>query len=272
MNISKTDPTSYHPYIVPEYLSIKNELNWGRLICTWHEKQASGEILTHHYAACVDGKDGEIYPDCQPTKIFIKCLACLFVRPLHSILKTLYHLSLYPIFYEAIHSNRSTLRPEERATDPIGTLKISDNINQIKIKNIFKSIVDIFLTPLYGLILTITTIGVLIIGPLNPKYLYEGRKLLGKIEQMSNWGQTNTPMTLSKCFQPRPLEMLEHYGERETEDDTYYPDENPISQQLGEFAKACILYQRKHFDVFSCKKLQPKTCYQSPFLVRHFPS
>ena len=150
-------------YILPEYLSSTGELNWGRLICTWHEKKDSNQIVTHTYAACIDGKEAGIYLDCLPGKIFVKCLVHLFARPLFTLVKTIYQLSLYPIFQEIAKAYHSIQSKHE------------------KFKQVFKAFADLLLTPVYGVILTVATIGVLIFGLFSIENLYEGRKLLGKI-------------------------------------------------------------------------------------------
>ncbi|HEV8052163.1 MAG TPA: hypothetical protein VGP47_06695 [Parachlamydiaceae bacterium] len=239
-------------HILPEFTSAAGELNWGRLICTWHQKKESGRIVTHTYASCIDGYEGSIYLDCRPRKILAKCFVHLFTRPFHAIAKAVYHLSLYPIFKEIAKFNHPDCSKEE------------------KIKNIFKAVVDIVLTPLYGIVLTVVTVAILIIGPFSVEYLYEGRKLLGKIELASNWGNAHTFWTLAPCFQPYPLEILWQYGELEFDKDTVYPDQSPLEKQLANFARAHIRYNIKHFDIFSCSKMPENLTYQSPIL--EFPA
>ena len=261
MNINQTipvfipvndEPNAYlsrlQEHIIPEILSTKGELNWGRLICTWREKQESGEIITHTYAACIDGKEGDIYLDCRPRKIFAKCLAHLFMRPFFTLIKTAYHISLYPLFKELTKAYHSTQPKEE------------------KIKNIFKALTDIVLTPLYGLALTVATLGVLFFGIIDTEHLYEGRKILGKIEQLSNRDQAHTSWTLAECFQPYPLEILEYYGQKNFSHDTLYQELDPIDRQLANLARAHIRHKKRVFDLFSCSKLKPHTLYQSPIL------
>ena len=235
-------------HILPEFISPAGELNWGRLICTWHQKKDAGCIVTHTYAACVDGYEGKIYLDCRPQKILAKCFAHLFARPLHALIKTIYCLSLYPIFQQIAKFNQPD-RPKEE-----------------KIKYIFRALADIVLTPIYGLILTVATLAILVISPFSPEYLYEGRKMLGKIELASNWGNAHTPWTLAECFQPYPLEILEQYGNLEFDRDTVYPDESPLEKQLANFARAHIRHKHKTFDIFSCSRLPPNTIYQSSIL------
>lgn len=270
MNVIQTIPTtqialpeessSYifelQQYILPETpLSPAGELNWGRLICTWHEKRQKNHVVTHTYAACIDGKEGGIYLDCSPRVIFTKCVGHLFARPLFTIVKTIYQLSLYPIFNEIAKAYHSVQSKHE------------------KIKNIFKSITDILLTPIYGVILTVATVAVLIIGPFAPGNFYEGRKFLGKIEQASNWGQIHTSWTLAKCFQPLPLDVLEVYAERDFSHDTAYQQEGSeekilIERQLANFARARIRHKKKNLDVLSCSKLPPAAVYQSPVMKK----
>lgn len=235
-------------HILPEFLSPEGELNWGRLICTWHQKKDADCSVTHTYAASIDGCEGKIYLDCRPRKILAKCFTHLFVRPLHTLVKTIYSLSLYPIFQEIVKFNQPD-RPKEE-----------------KIKNIFRAMADIFLTPIYGLILTAATAAILIISPFSPEYLYEGRKLLGKIELASNWGNVHTFWTLTECFQPYPLEILEQFGNLKFDRDTIYPDQSPLEKQLANFARAHVRHKQKTFDIFSCSKLPANTVYISPIM------
>lgn len=239
--------TQLQEHILPEYVSTGGELNWGRLICTWHQKRGD-EIVTHTYAACVDAYEGSIYVDCRPLKIFAKCVAHLFARPLHALIKTVYSLSLYPIFRQIVKFNQSPLAKEE------------------KIKNLFKAAADIVMTPVYGVILTVATVAVLIMGLFSPENLYEGRKLLGKIELASNWGDGHSAWTLTECFQPYPLEILGQYGYLEFEKDTVYPDGSPLEKQLANFARAHIRHKHKAFDYFECRKLKKDDVYHSPVL------
>lgn len=244
-----SDLAALHPYILPETLSDNGETCWGRLLCQWHEKKSDGNIQTHRYAALIDGRDGGIYFDCRPGKIFAKCVLQLFVRPLFTLIKTIYHISLYPIFSEMMKSCQNDSSLQERN------------------EKIYRAALDIVRTPLYGFILTITTVAVLIIGTISPLRLYEGRKLLGQIEQAANWGEIHTPWTLADCFQPFPLEVLEIYARKKDRPDTSYENLTSVEKSLANFARACIRARRRRFDIFSCAKLNSNATYNSPILM-----
>lgn len=253
--LQREDPSSYlthlKQYILPESLSPEGELNWGRLIGTWHEKKSGNQPLIHTYAFCIDGKEGGIYMDCRPGKIFVKCLVHLFARPLHTLIKTIYQISLYPIFFEIAKIYRS--KQTENMTNP------------------FKACADIILTPLYGIILTVVTVAVLISGIFASENLYEGRKLLGKIEQASNWGKQHTFWTLAKCFQPYSLEILKHYEVRKFSDTIYLEkgmqEKILLERSLSNYTRAKILFKKRCFDPFSCSKLKASSAYQSPIIL-----
>jgi hypothetical protein len=242
--------TGLQPYIAAEVVSESGETCWGRLLCEWHEKKGDGQVLTHTYAAVIDGQDGGIYFDCSPAKIFAKCVVQLFVRPLFTLAKTIYYLSLYPIFAE------------------VGKYYQRDQSFQEMKVNIIRASLDIVRTPLYGAILIIASVAVIITGMANPYRLYEGRKFLGQIEQAANWGEIHTFLTLADCFQPFPLEMLEWYASKDRED-TDYGNLTLVERGLCNFARACIRRKRRRFDFFSCQKISPTIPYTSPILTRY---
>jgi len=222
---------------------------WKHLICRWNEKKDNGEMITHIYAACFDEVESGIYLDCPPRKIYAKCLGHLIVRPLHSLLKTISHILMLPIIYEIA----KTWQGDQSKDDCI--------------KNSIKSLVDIVRTPLYGLVLTVATIGALILGAVNPESLYSSRAFLGKIEQQANWGDIHTDWTLAHCFQPFPMSILTYYANKDCIHDTFYNDSDPLEKALANLARARVRFMRHHFDLFSCRKLDSDSIYISPVLA-----
>lgn len=228
---------------------------WGRLLCSWHEKKENDQILTHAYAARIDKVDGGLYLDDLPRKIFAKTFTQLLVRPIHSLLKTVYHLSMLPILGEICTVLDGLESPSEG------------------LKNSLKSLADIVLTPLYGLALIVTSVAVLCLGTLNSESLYSGTAFIGHIERTANWGDRDTIWTLAKCFQPYSREQLAHYDRQENIQDTVYLDSDSKSNQFTNFARAQILYMRHHFDLFDCREeLDQEIVYTSPYLTQMCPS
>jgi hypothetical protein len=218
-------------YIIVEYLSTTGELNWGRIICIWNEKK-DDKIITHTYAACVDGITGEIYVDDRPSVIFTKIFAHMCARPLFTIVKTICHLTLFLTLKE------------------IGNVFITKKSFSQKIKNIFKSIVDIVLTPLYGLALTVSSAAILTLAPFKNEILYDGRKFLGHLENRSNWDE-NSDWILTPCFHGNPIEVFKNF-ENAGFSDTVYQNTTSVGRALTNFARAQIRHKIKHFNPILC--------------------
>lgn len=235
-------------YIFPEKSTDDGELIWGRLIIDWNEITSEGVVIAHTYAACVDGYAGEIYVDCSPDMIFKKCLLQLFLRPLHCVAKTIYHVAMVPLFTELplfFHNQKSL-------SDLICTTLFS--------------VADIFLTPLYGLAIVAASVYTLARGLLNPLSLYDGRKLIGQLEQAANWGNRRTKWTLTPCFQPMRLEELENHEMPDFSADTLYPSYSPLDKQMSNLARHHVRHMQKYFNKITCTKLEKGEQYISPIL------
>jgi hypothetical protein len=235
------------------YLIYPDVPKWGRLICEWNEKKEDGRTLSHLYAPCVNLEKQGMYIDCRPQKIFAKCLALVAVRPLHAIIKTIYHISLAGVAYQ-IYNACSGIQTANEC-----------------LQNSIKSIVDIIRTPLYGLAMTIVTVAALILGAFSPQTLYESRQLLGEIEQAANWGKKHTPWTLAPCFQPFPLNSLKtRYGKYHYTD-TLYRNDDAFETGLANFGRASILRRRRVYNLFDqfCCTLDPNRIFVSKILEKH---
>lgn len=235
--------------IAPEVLSDDGSPKWGRLITTWNEKTSDGNGITHTYAACVDCHFGEIYYDCSPSLIFRKCLMQLLVRPLHILAKTIYHVAMIPLL-----TDLPKLITGKKSFTATTTTAI-------------RSIADIIRTPFYGLTLMAVSFYVLACAVFNPHSLYEGRRLIGAIEEESNWYRKHTFWTLSKCFQPYPIEILSEFEIQDFSHDTVYPSNSSFDRQITNFTRSQIRHHQKTFDHFSCTQLQKGEAYTSPILL-----
>lgn len=235
--------------ISPEVHDSAGNATWGRLIAQWNEKVPNGETRHHTYAAVVDLEDGGLYLDCRPSLIFVKCLTQLLIRPFHTIAKTIYHISLLPIF-----SNIPALIKQKMA--PHQFLLIS-----------VRCIADIIRTPIYGAVLVAASVAALAKGVFQPSSLYDSRKLIGKVEAALNHGKIHSDWTLAPCFQPFPLEVLADYGIQNFNPDTLYPSDNPLDRQLTNFARSRIRHMQKECTIFGCRKLPKDVAYISPILT-----
>jgi hypothetical protein len=197
---------------------------------------------------------GELYQDCSLLKIRAKCLSLALAFPFWSVLKTTYHLTLpfslsleiFKVLKEGIKNHHSF----KQITKSAGLTLV-------------RNIADIFRTPLYGIILTISCLAGALLGTLVPEKLYDIRALIGYMEKNLNWGQQTGEWVLTPCFQPfANLEIVEQYHSNHS--DTFY-EENPILHGLNNWARALIRFRRHHRTLFNdCFTLSdPKKAYIS---------
>ena len=170
-----------HPEFTEKHIVKEND-RWGRIVCNWHEKVGDKD-LQHVFTASIDLKTGDIYLDCRKRKLFAKHLTLAFARPLHTAVRTLYHLSLAGVITNVYKAAVGKQTAKQAFTHSV------------------KSLADIVRTPVYGTALTIVNIAAVAITPFSPSKLYDLRKLHGKIEQQLNWGEKQTGWTLALCFQ-----------------------------------------------------------------------
>jgi len=234
---------------------------WGRLLMTWAEVKPTGEIHNHTYSACIDTKEWSFYVDHRPREIFERCLAHLLLRPLMIIKKTLYHLSIVIPLYHIIKKGSSF---------------------EYCLREVAKSMADIVRTPLFGIALIVSSIAMLCICPFGSDDLaLDGRRLLGKLEQMSTWGEKKVKQwTMLKCFQPWEISYLESFYEKNDDDtckyheDTLYEYPNIVKDSADynlevlktHFLRRHIQYLRRHFDYFKCHYFPQDAVYTSPIL------
>lgn len=228
-------------YIIPT-----ESQKWGQLILTWNEKRG-GQLIPHLYAPWIDLEEWSgFYVDDGPYKIFSKCLLQCACRPFHLIAKTVHHLLMIPVFLEIYK-----------------TFKGAQSLNEC-LKHSFQSIADILLTPLFDSANMISSLAIVLLSPFNHELLLSGRRFLGKLERLSNWGANASRWSLTPCFQPRPFEFLDKYADKTFADDTLYPSEDLLDRQLTNFARSSIHYQQTHCDRTTCQRASINKPYMSP--------
>lgn len=84
----------------------RDDDNYQRIPINYSEEITNKEnevvgTFHHKYHATIDVRSGEIYLDCRKRKLFVKHLTLAIVRPIHTIIKTLWHASIIgPLAYE----------------------------------------------------------------------------------------------------------------------------------------------------------------------------
>lgn len=166
----------------------------NRLVCRWDEKMGSSQEIHHHiYAAGLDKNDG-VYLDCRKRKVFAKVVVSTPIRPLHGVVKILYHLSMFPIAKAIFYAFQGKMSAKEAL-----------------IKSV-QSIADIFRTPVYEVAIIVVGLAGTAIAIVNPTSLYKFREVIGKIEDALFRGEGD-PFILTPCFQSTNLEdMVEIYA------------------------------------------------------------
>jgi hypothetical protein len=221
----------FKTYILPS----ENQ-HWGQLILRWHEKRGD-EIISHVYAPWIDTTSWNgIYIDDRPKKIYAKIFFQCLCRPIHLIVKSVHHLLMIPVFYEISK-----------------TLSNKQTFKECLIHSI-RSIVDIIRTPLFDLVNIVISIAILLFSSFNSDLIFTGRRMLGEIEKISNWGVKNTPWTLTSCFQPYEFSFLFTYENKNHDEDTLYPSDDPLDRQLTNFARSAVHFNQTHIDLTSCQK------------------
>lgn len=216
---------------------------WGKLLLTWNQKLDEKRILIHKYTAIVDLQEGNLFLDCSTTKIYRKTFAFLLAVPFYIFAKTVIHISQALVLNDI--SNSVFFK------QPFSTT----------LKNAFKNLADIIRTPLFGIILIISSISILCLGLFKPESMYTYRDFLGKILLAMNWGE-RSKFELAECFIPAHLSRLENFSDN-TVKDTVYPSHNKLEKQFTLFARAVIIHQLRNYDYYLCKKYKPTSPYIS---------
>lgn len=247
-----------HSYIEQKIAPIKeSESRWGRLMTQWNEKKSPENILFHRCAFALDLRTGDLYLDCSESKIWRKCVALCFARPLIGTAKTFYHLCLpisipleiFKAVWEGVQEKHSFYQITSSA--------------RIRVVN---NTTDIVRTPLYTVALTIMSIQAVVVGLYSPVRLYDLRKEAGRLENALNRG-IESMWTCVPCFQPihhlMQIHEFSHYKE-----DTEY-DEEPTLIGCNNLTRSYVKFMRQNRNIFTncAMLLPPNTTYISPVIA-----
>lgn len=224
-----------------------------RIECTWKEecKTATGELAEkiHKYHATINTQTGDIYLDCRKRKIFAKHLTLFFLRPIHTVIKTLWHATIIgPLLKEATAVVKGDQTMKELAT------------------HTFHSLSDIVRTPLYGLAITITHLAGILFGCISPNSLYKTRIIAGNLE-MNMLRTKYSKWILSPCFSPikNIAQHSEYVKERNAYEiifeakDSKEDNKRSIEDMLERLAKNQIQFRIKNRALFNdCLRHFPK--------------
>lgn len=277
-----------HPEFKQNFPIQKEGKHWGKTVVEWREIKSAApsesdptryditDTLVHKYLPCIDTRTGDIYSDCSKKKIFVKHLALLVTRPVHSLVKTLYHTLFFislPIEILQTYRNMKLENSGKNITFSKRKFVI------LSLVNCAKSLADIVRTPAYFVALEMVHLAAILLAPIGafkPSYAYEMRKTAGKIEKSLCWGATGWTWTGAVCFQPlTTVDTLNEYQfpsiardeSGELSYGTYY-GETPSAIEIGmtNHAAGQVLDRRKHYNPFYqlIGKLDPNKQYISP--------
>lgn len=152
--------------------------------------------IFHEFHPVINVKTGEIFTDCRRRKIFAKHLTCIFLRPIHILIKTIWHASIIlPLISQGkkLYHNKQTKE---------------ETLNNIK-----NSIKDIIRTPCYGVAMTVVSLAAVVLAVFSPNFLYRTRDFVGKLERKlhrtTKWRRSD--YTFSPCFSP--INNIQHLNE-----------------------------------------------------------
>jgi hypothetical protein len=212
----------------------KDDAVYKRIICRWKESKA----LQHEYHACINTQTGDIYLDCRRRKILAKHLTLSFLRPLHTVIKTVWHASIIAPLAVEIYK----------------VAKGKQTVKELGI-NTLKSLADIVRTPLYGIAITITHIAAVILGCASPNTLYKTREIAGKlerdllrVERIFDGGM----WVVAPCFSPMRSILTKKNGK------LLEPTKKELKCKLRNFSESTITFLREERAFFNdCMRLFP---------------
>lgn len=195
--------------------------------------QEHGTNRIHSYHACINVETSGIFIDCRRRRILAKHITLIVLRPLHTVVKTAWHLSiLAPIALEGYRLLKG---------------KTSQDDAWVSIK---QSCADIVRTPLYGVSMTVVHIAAVVFAGFSPNSLYRTREIAGELEQklLRTYRPWKNIWCLNPCFSPE-----------------YKRVDHDYEQWLANYAMDQIRHLRTSRNLFqSCGRLLPKNAiYQS---------
>jgi hypothetical protein len=203
--------------------------------------------MHHEVHDTINVETGEIFMDCSKSKIFRKHLALVFGRPVITIIKTLWHLSIV-----------GPLIPQ------LGDTLLGKQTVVSLLKNTVYSLTDIVRTPLYGIAMTIIHIAALVLACIDSNSLYYTRDLAGWLERKMLRMDTNpkkNDWSISPCFSPfcnlaEKVKLAEEKNE-------------PLLSITQSIAQRGLKYARNVHDLFGNCWFHPAgTTYISPIARR----
>lgn len=187
--------------------AIKGTTRWCRI--TYYSRPAnSSEAYWKENCGiiCTDEKSeyvGNIYKDERKSFLYLKFFQLTLATPIYAVTKTIYHLTL-GWFFAIAKSYR------EKNAPPLSHLMT-------------RNLMDIARTPLYGAIITLTTLTGLLVIPFNPTLSYDTRAFVGNLTIQLLWGRTSF-MNLNPCM----LRTANFLDLIKTESFSWNPDKGPV--------------------------------------------
>lgn len=223
---------SEHQNEITKYLEPHDQAEgskWRTLAPTWFTSENKKIFILDRI---VNMHTLEMYETPREISTCFKCWALSIGRPLHTLLKTAYHLALpLSIPAEVIRAIISCDREKEGCKDIAYKAFVYAG----------RSVADIVRTPIAGTILTI----IAVVGALTPLLTYclpnlihEVRAAAAKVERWMNWGERHNFWTLAHCFQG--TDVFEFYNKEKCSqklEDTIYPSDDPIFVALNNYAR-----------------------------------
>jgi|GEM_PF-6235817 len=170
---------------------------YQRIRCCWNEPG----VGRHVYQPVLNVATGDIFNDLSRRYIFLIHLGlAVYVRPLHMLLKTAWHLSIIaPFFFEIFEW-------------ACGRRKNS----HVCMQNMKDSMADIVRTPLYGLTLVAHHVIALVRALYAPNTLYQMRDQIGALERRLYRVETfheRKAWFATFCFSPAKNLIPRHQGD-----------------------------------------------------------
>jgi hypothetical protein len=147
---------------------------------------------------------GNIYNTDKKIILYFKFFLSFLARPVHLIIKTAYHLFLIGVFVAIAKELKS--KKGEKAALKKGELasavpKPIDKAAGTLGQKVVRSLVDIFRTPLYELVMTIVSLTAILTAPFSPGLLYDFRCFTGQLTRELFWGaKYDMPVNLTPCM------------------------------------------------------------------------